>query len=197
VANVTEFILRSNTVGVEQGRGEWVAVAIPAGTVLRLSQTLSPIDKRFVCVEWEGRQALIFRVDLEGRGIDLEGHGKEIAGGPTPQDEVSPHAADNHNDAPVRSQAEETEIVLRRARQTLMDTMEEIRGLTASYVDAPKPSSDGDLALKRAQDLYQSAQRGMEDALRAFSDSLKASTKKPVAAEQSCESGKRAAPDES
>lgn len=61
---------------------------------------------------------------------------------------------------------------LRRARADFQFAMQEVQRLKGYYIDAPKPSADGDLALALAQRTYFRARQRLADALTAYLASI-------------------------
>jgi len=61
------YTLRTETLGVEQTGIRPVAISIPAGVVLKVSDVL-PDAAGFVEAEWEGKSVQIFASDLRERG---------------------------------------------------------------------------------------------------------------------------------
>src|SRR5258706_2360235 len=63
------FRLRVETCGVERlPPNRQVAINVPAGSILRVKDGSSPLDKSMVVVLWAGRELAMFAEDLETRG---------------------------------------------------------------------------------------------------------------------------------
>ncbi len=61
------YKLQFATVGVHQGAAHPVAVTIPSGTTLQVTDDSADANG-FVEVEWHGERLQIFAVDLQNRG---------------------------------------------------------------------------------------------------------------------------------
>ena len=69
------FCLRSSTLAIEEASGSEhrIAVMIPGNEIVRVVRGPTPTDSRMVDVVWKGRQLVMFTVDIESRGKEVQG----------------------------------------------------------------------------------------------------------------------------
>ena len=67
-----KFRLNRATLAIEYAEGNRSAVSLPSASVVQVTSGPTPTDTRMVDITWRGRQLIIFAVDLQERGEDVE-----------------------------------------------------------------------------------------------------------------------------